>query len=138
MRKRLVLAVLPVALIGMTAATSNAAPKETKGKFDAAALPDPTPTAGEVCQGLSPAGRFEVPLKVSGPGKLAVKIAFTGDWDLTVEDKSGKILAESAAFEAPTEQLTVKFKKAADVTIVACNFAGGPTAAGEFVFTPAK
>lgn len=138
MRTRLVLAVLPVALIGVTAATSMAAPKEVKGTFDASALPDPTPTLNEVCKGVSPAGRFELPMKISGAGKLTVDIAFTGDWDLTVEDSKGNILAESAAFEAPTEQVTVRFKRAAQVTIVACNFAGGPTARGKFVFTPAK
>lgn len=138
MRTRLVLAVLPVALIGVTAAGALAAPKEMKGSFDAAAAPDPTATAGEVCQGLNPSGRFEVPLKVPGAGKLKVDLAFTGDWDLTLEDKKGNILAESAAFEAPTETISVKFKKAAEVVIVACNFAGGPTAKGQYLFTPTK
>lgn len=138
MRTRLVLAALPIALVGVTAATSMAAPKEMKGSFDAAALPDPSATAGEVCQGVSPAGRFEVPLKVPAAGKLQVDLAFVGDWDLTLEDAKGKILAESAAFEAPTEAISVKFKKPAEVTIVACNFAGAPTATGEYVFTPAK
>ena len=138
MRTRLVLAVLPVALLGATAATSVAAPKEMKGSFDAAATPDPTATAGEVCQGLNPSGRFEVPLKIPAAGKLKVDLAFTGDWDLTLETKTGSILAESAAFEAPTETISVKFKKATEVVIVACNFAGGPTAKGSYVFTPTK
>lgn len=138
MRTRLVLAALPVALLGVTAAGALAAPKEMKGTFDAAATPDPTPTAGEVCQGLTPSGRFEVPLKIPAAGKLQVDISFTGDWDLTLEDKSGNILAESAAFEAPTETVAVKFKKATEIVIVACNFAGGPTAAGKYVYTPSK
>lgn len=139
MRTRLVLAVLPVALIGVTAATSMAAPKEMKGTFNAAASPDPTATVSEVCQGVSPAGRFEVPLKVPAAGKLAVELTgYVGDWDLTLESKSGDIMASSAGFEVPVESFSVKFKKAAEVTIVACNFAGGPTAKGSFVFTPNK
>lgn len=140
MRPRLVLAVLPLALVGVTAASSMAAPKQTKGTFDAAATPDPTPTAGEVCQGLTPTGRFEVPLKIPAAGKLKVELTgFEGDWDLTLEDAKGKVLASSAGFvEATTETYQVKFKKPATVTIVACNFLGGPTAAGSYVFTPNK
>ena len=138
MRTRLVLAGRPVALLGVTAAGALAAPPQTKGSFDAAGLPDPTATAGEVCQGLSPASRFEVPLKVPAAGKLQVDIAFTGDWDLNIETKTGSILASSAAFESPTETVSLKFKKATEIVIVACNFAGGPTAAGKYVFTPTK
>ena len=140
MRTRLVLAVLPVALIGVTAAGSFAAPKPTKGSFDASASPDPTPVAGEVCQGRTPSGRFEVPLKIPAAGKLKVDLTgFQGDWDLTVEGKGSAILAQSAGFvEATTETVTVKFKKKTDITIVACNFAGGPTAKGSYVFTPVK
>lgn len=142
MRTRLVLAVLPIALVGVTAASSLAAPKEMKGTFDAAASPDPTPTAPgrEVCQGLNPSSRFEVPLKVPAAGKLKVDLTgFLGDWDLTLESKSGAVMAQSAEFvEATTETIQVKFKKASEVVIVACNFAGGPTAKGSFVFKPNK
>jgi hypothetical protein len=140
MRTRLVLAVVPVALIGVTAAGSLAAPKETKGTFDAAASPDPTPAAGEVCQGITPSGRFEVPLKIPVPGKIKVDLTgFQGDWDLTIEDKTGAVLSQSAGFvEATTETVAVKFKKKTEITIVACNFAGGPTAKGSYVFTPTK
>ena len=140
MRTRLVLAVLPVALIGVTAATSLAAPKEMKGSFDAAGSPDPSATLGEICQGLSPSSRFEVPLKLTSPGKLKVDLTgFLGDWDLTVEDKKGSVLTSSAGFvEATTETVSLKVKKATELTIVACNFSGGPTAKGSFVFTPTK
>ena len=140
MRTRLVLAVLPIALVGVTAASSLAAPKEMKGSFDAAASPDPTATAGEICQGLSPSSRFEVPLKLASAGKLKVELTgFLGDWDLTVEDKKGSVLTSSAGFvEATTESVLLKVKKPAEVVIVACNFSGGPTAKGSFVFTPTK
>lgn len=140
MRTRLVLAVLPVALLGVTAAGALAAPKEMKGSFDAAASPDPTAAAGTVCQGLNPAGRFEVPLKLPAAGKIKVDLTgFQGDWDLTIEDKTGGVVASSAGFvEATTETVSLKIKKASEITIVACNFTGGPTAKGAYVFTPTK
>ncbi len=141
MRTRLVLAAVPIALIGVVAATPGAAaPKETKGTFRAAASPDPSATAGEVCQGLNPAGRFEVPLKITRPSKFTVDLKnFQGDWDLTVENKAGSVLASSAGFvEATTETVTLKFKKATEIVVVACNFAGGATADGSYKITPTR
>ena len=141
MRTRLVLAALPVTLIGVVAATPGAAaPKETKGTFKAAASPDPTPTLGEVCQGLTPSGRFEVPLKIAKPSKFTVEIKnFQGDWDLSVESKDGAVLGSSAGFvEATTETVSLKFKKATEIVVVACNFAGSATADGSYKITPSR
>jgi hypothetical protein len=140
MRTRLVLAVLPIALLGVTVATSSAAPKETKGEFTAAATPDPTATASDACQGVIPSGRFEVPFKAPAAGKFKVELTgFQGDWDLTVEDAKGNVIGSSAGFvEATTETVQIKLKKAAELTIVACNFAGGPAASGSYVYTPNK
>lgn len=141
MRTRLVLTVLPLALVGVVAATpGTAAPKETTGKFTAAGSPDPSATAGEVCQGLNPASRFEVPLKITSPSKFTVEISgYAGDWDLTVESKTGAILGSSAGFvEATKETITLKIKKATEIVVVACNFSGGPTANGTYKITPNK
>ncbi len=137
MRTRLVLAVLPIALIGVTDATSSAAPKPIKKTFTAAATPDPTATATSACHGLTPSSRFTVPFKVPAAGKLVVDLSgFQGDWDLIVESKGGSTLGESAGFvEATKETVSLKFKKATEVVIVACNFAGGPTASGAYTFT---
>lgn len=138
MRTRLVLAVLPIALIGVTAATSSAAPKPpVKKTFTAAATPDPTATATSACHGLTPSSRFTVPFKVPAAGKLVVDLTgFQGDWDLIVENKGGTTLGESAGFvEATKESVALKFKKPTDVVIVACNFAGGPAASGAYTFT---
>lgn len=139
MRTRLVLATLPLALVAVAVAPSSAAPKPVTGTFTAAGSPDPSATAGEVCQGLNPASRFEVPLKLASAGKLQVDLTgYAGDWDLTLESKTGSILAESAGFvDATTETISIKVKKATEVVIVACNFTGGPTASGKYVFTPA-
>ena len=81
MRTRLVLAVLPVALLGMTAPGSLAAPKQIKGAFDAAASPDPSAQATEACHGISPAGRFTFKFTVPAAGKLKYSLTgFQGDW----------------------------------------------------------
>lgn len=140
MRTRLVLATIPVALISATIASSSAAPKPFKGTFDAAATPDPTATAGEVCQGLTPTSRFEVPLKVPAAGTLKVDLTgFQGDWDLTVENTKGAVIASSAGFiENTTEKISLKLKKAMEVTVVACNFAGTPAASGSYEYIPLK
>ena len=143
MRSRLVLAVLPVALVGVVAlpswAESKAGAKPVKGTFAANGLPDPSADAFETCQGLSPASRFEVPFSVPAAGKLNVELAgYTGDWDLALEDEAGTALATSAGFDVPKESIQVKLKKATKVVIVACNFVGGPSAAGSFTYTPAK
>ena len=140
MHKRLVLALVPATLLAVAVAPSSAAPKETKGTFAAAGTPDPSADAFDTCQGLSPAARFEVPFKVPAAGKLKVEITgYQGDWDLSVEGPSGAPLGTSAGFvDAATETVQLKFKKATEVVLVACNFVGGPTAAGSFVFTPTK
>lgn len=137
MRTRLVLAVLPVALLGVTAAGSLAAPKETKGEFTAAASPDPSSSD---CKGALASARSLVPLKLPAAGKFKVELTgFLGDWDLAVEGKGGAVLGASTGFvDATTETIQIKVKKAMDVTIVACNYAGGPTARGSYVFTPNK
>lgn len=73
-------------------------------------------------------------------GRLKVDIEFVGDWALAMRDKKkGTRLAESdgASPETP-ESMDVKFKRATEVFIDSCNFAGGPTAKGSYVFTPAK
>ena len=137
MRTRLVLAVLPVALLGVTAPGSLAGPKEMKGDFNAAASPDPSSSD---CKGTFAAARSTVPLKLPSAGTFKVELTgFLGDWDLAVEGKGGSVLGASAGFvEATTETVQVKVKKAMEITIVACNYAGGPTARGNYVFKPAK
>lgn len=141
MRTRLVLAVVPVALLGVTVATSAAAPKETKKSYTAAAAPDPAVNVDGACsEGLPGMGDHVEPFKVPAPGKLVVKMTgFQGDWDLCLFDAKGQNVAASAGFvEATTETISVKLKKAGPVTIVAQNLTGGPTAQVSYVFTPNK
>ena len=139
MRTRLVLTVLPVALLGVTAATSVAAPKEMKGSYTAAAIPDPSPNATGTCLSTIPGGQQYDELKLPAKGKLKVDMTgFQGDWDLCLYS-GGSLVASSAGFvESTTETVSFKAKKAMTVTVGAANVGGGPAATVSYVFTPAK
>ncbi len=139
MRTRLVLATIPVAVVSVVAvAPSHAGPKQTKKSYTAAASPDPSAQALETCQGLFPSGQHKEAFTNPVPGRMSISMTgFQGDWDLCVFDKSGEMVASSTGFvEATTETVTFKIKKAKQqFTIVAANFAGGPTAQVSYVFT---
>jgi hypothetical protein len=84
-------------------------------------------------------------LKTTGPGTLAVKVnGFAGDWDITVysgdHELEGVGDGTSTGGGAPTaageDTFTQKFKKAVTLQISICNFAGSPSAHGEYTFTP--
>jgi hypothetical protein len=139
MRTRLVLATLPVALIGVVAAAPGiAGPKPQSKSYTAAASPDPTPNAEGGCSRGIPGGEFVEPLKITSPGKLVVEMSdFQGDWDLCVFDKSGSTVGSSTGFiEATKETVGIKLKKTGEYTIVSQNLVGGATAAMKYTFTP--
>ena len=99
--------------------------------------PDPTPIAGDICDPVTPTARHSEPFKVPAAGRLKVDIEFVGDWALAMRDsKKGTRLAESdgASPETP-ESMDVKFKRATEVFIDSCNFAGAPTATVTYTFT---
>ena len=140
MRKMLALLMSAGLAVGMVAGPSAAGAKKKKIEdnvsLTAAPFPNlssatgtPTPgcTAGE--EGVH---KITTPLHVPGAGKLTADLAFTGDWDLYVFDKKNLVIGSSALDQtqgAPMEEaLSLKFKKMADITIVACNWAGAPTA----------
>lgn len=138
MRTRLTLALVPLVALGVAAAPASlAAPKKITKTFTAAANPDPTPNGTGACTQDVPGGEHVEPFKVPAAGVLAVEITgFQGDWDLCLLDKDGEVIASSTGFiENTTEQVQVKFKKAAEVQVVAQNGIGGPTASGKIVFT---
>ena len=83
-------------------------------------------------------------IKPTGAGTLAVDVTnFTGDWDITVTDDKGKVLAVGAGTATPTalttpgaaEKAVVKIKKAMTLNIAVCNFLGSPAADAKYVFT---
>ena len=77
--------------------------------------------------------------KTPGTGTLSVKLMnFEGDWDLFVADSKGNVLAASDASQltgdAPEENISLPLGKKQSISIVACNWAGGPTAEGHYTY----
>lgn len=139
MRTRLVLAVLPVALVSVAAAPSLAAPKTTSGSYQAAAVPDPSPNGTGTCKSTIPGGQQKDELKLPAAGKLTVEMTgFQGDWDLCLYD-GDKLVGSSAGFvEATKETVSYKAKRAMTVVIGAANVGGGPTAQVSWKFVTLK
>lgn len=85
-------------------------------------------------------------IKVTGPGKLVVKVSgFHGDWDTSVWSSNGTSLAEGGgtstpdAFSTPatplTEDMIYKSKKAQTLFLRVCNYVGGPEATVKYTYT---
>ena len=140
LRTAAITSLVAVAAAG-TLAPAMAAPKTITKTYQVGPLtPDPSPAAGDICDPINPNARHTETFKVPAAGRLKVDIKFTGDWALALRDsKKGTRLAESdgATPETP-ESMDVKFKKATEVLIDSCNFAGAPTATVTYVFTYAK
>lgn len=138
---------LAVVALG-TASMSPAigAPKKTitKTYTATAAVPDPTNVAGgaySVCPQTVP-GSFQADeFKIPAAGTLKVEVGgYTGDWDalLMDSDKAEAAAAGSGGYPPVAggpEVMELRFKKAQTVTIVACNWSGGPTAEVKVTFT---
>ena len=153
MRKTLALMISAGLMIGALAAPGYAGGKKKKieDSVSVTAVPFPnyssitaTPTPG-CTAGEEGVHKVTTSLHVPGKGKLSADLAgFTGDWDLYVMDANDRVLAESANDQtagAPMEEeLSAKFKKMADIAIVACNWAGAPTAELHYklVYKPSK
>ena len=142
MRLRTVAATSMVAVAAAgTLAPALAAPAKpiTKTYTATAATPDPTPAAGDICDPALPSSKHEEKFTVPAAGTLKVTMVQELDWALALLDSKGKRLAESDG-GTPTdkEAMQVKFKKATDVVIRSCNFAGTPTSEITYTFTFAK
>jgi hypothetical protein len=122
-------------------------PKPITKTFTMQLLPVPDPPQGTTCTDprLEGVGMHSERLKTSGPGVLFAKVTgFSGDWDITVTDASdnsvedvgsGTSTGGGAPAQNGTDTVTIKFKKAADVFVRYCNFAGTPQATGSYRFT---
>ena len=152
--RRLVPVVALGAGVALLVAPALAAPKPITKSF-AVSIPVPggaisNPTATTACAAAveAPSSVHREAFKAPGAGVLKVEVTgFVGDWDVALDDGKAKRLAEGDnASVTPTsmstgsivEKLTYKVKKAGDLVIVVCNFAGGPTGTGKYTFTPAK
>ena len=151
---------LPVALAAVVAAGAVAPavaappkPKPIVEEWSMQHVPVPLPLAGidgvdgtnsctnPAFEGVSTTTKT---IKTKGAGTLAVTLSdFDGDWDITVLDDKGRVMAVGAGTTTPTaltqsgatEKAVVKTKKAMTLVIASCNFLGGPTAEGKLVFT---
>ena len=148
MRTRTALAAsLSLALAAGSFAPALAAPpkpKPIKKSYQASApIPDPTPITGETGGNCSPTldqAKDEKPFTIPAAGVLKVDVhSFEGDWALAILDSSGEKIADhdndvSEPIDTPST-LTLKFKKKQVITVRACNFAGGPSATVDILFT---
>lgn len=76
--------------------------------------------------------------KVARAGDLFVSVSnFTGDWDAGIVDReTGRMLDYAAHAFGSVETVQASLAANQGVDIVACNFAGGPTATVRFTFSP--
>lgn len=151
MSRRLVPAIAVSFAIAALVVPAAAGPKPIEKSF---AVNIPVPFSGATSDPMAPVACFGEPLpmsqhletvKLPGAGTLKVEVTgFLGDWDIALQDSKGKRLAEGDnASVTPTnmstgsivEKLVYKAKKAGDVQIIVCNFAGGATGTGKYVFT---
>ena len=127
-------------------APAVAAPKRTITKTYAvsAPVPDPTNAAGgdyTVCPQTVP-GSFQADgFQVPAAGTLKVELSgYNGDWDALLMDSDKSEVAGSGSGGYPPvaggpEVIETSFKKSQKVTIVACNWSGGPTGTVKVTFT---
>ena len=145
---RTAILVLAAAVASATAVSpAVAAPKKpiTKTYTANAPAPDPTNAASEkytVCAQVVPQSFDKQEFKAPAAGKLAVEVSgIIGDWDLLVMDAAGNEVSSSGSggYGTPTtpstESVKVKIKKKGSYFIVACNWAGAPTATVKYTFT---
>ena len=142
-------AAVTLAVVALGAASMSpaiGAPKKTitKTYTATAPVPDPTNEAGgdyTVCPQTVPNSFQADAFKIPAAGTLKVEVdGYTGDWDalLMDSDKSEATASGSGGYEPVAggpEVMEMRFKKAQTVTIVACNWAGGPTATVKVTFT---
>jgi hypothetical protein len=120
-----------------------AAPKKkpiSKTYAVTAPAPDPTNYAGQgysVCAQNVPSSFDKQTISIPAAGSLQVELSgFQGDWDLLLEDSDdSELTAGGSSSVGGSETAESRFKKAQKVSIVACNWAGSPSATVKWTFT---
>jgi hypothetical protein len=147
MNRTAALVVASLAVAAVSAPPALAAPKKkpvTKTYAVTAAAPDPTNYAQaggvgkySVCAQNVPGSFDKQAFQVPAAGSLTVELSgFQGDWDLLLEDSDdSELAAGGSSGTGGSETVDVRFKKAQKVSIVACNWAGTPTASVKYTFT---
>ncbi|HVE97881.1 MAG TPA: hypothetical protein VNA12_01740 [Mycobacteriales bacterium] len=132
-----------VCAVGGVAEAKHKKPIE-KSYTATAPTPDPTNysmTGYSVCAQNVPQSFHIEEFTAPEPGTLKAELTgYVGDWDFLLVDDKGRELANSGltAFMGEPEKMTYKFKKPGTVSIIACNWAGGPTGKVKYTFTFAK
>jgi hypothetical protein len=143
MNRTAALVVASLAVAAVAAPPAMAAPKKkpiTKTYAVTAPLPDPSNYGMQgysVCAQNVPSSFDKQTFQVPAAGTLAVELSgYTGDWDLLLEDSDdSELTAGGSSGISDVETAEVRFKKPQKVSIVACNWAGGPTASVKYTFT---
>lgn len=136
MLRRTALLVAPLALVGLAAAPSLAAPKQVKKSYTATA-PVPDVTVG--CDGTVPMSIHDEPFTAPAAGKIVVKMAGGDlDWDLYLWTPERDELAKDFTLASSVATLTLKMTKGQKILITACNVGAVGDAAMSYTFTYAK
>ncbi|MGH2730837.1 MAG: hypothetical protein ACRDJI_09560 [Actinomycetota bacterium] len=142
MRKAIAALLIGGLVLALGTAPATAKKKRTKkGSVAVQALPFPVTgnaMEGGCLNGVEGAHKHSEPFTTPGAGVLTVDLsAFEGDWDLHVTDASGTVLASSTAGQPvapPGEQVVVALAARQEIAMVACNWAGGPSATLNWAF----
>ena len=139
--------IVSILLLGLVAGAFSAVPALAKKKKTVTVHQEFTagphlPLPGQDVPGCS-AGeetihKTTIPYKTPAKGLLSVEMGdFQADWDLYVYE-GGNIIAASEGDQtgggAPTEQIMINLGAKKNIEIVACSWAGGPTASGHFMY----
>ncbi|HEX8001307.1 MAG TPA: hypothetical protein VF519_01280 [Mycobacteriales bacterium] len=149
MNARLLATLVAAGAVAVSAAPAGAAPKTMKGSYPVTApVPFPmttdVPTMYGCIDGQESVSKVSKDVTLPDAGLLKVELAYTGDWDLYVLDKTGAILAAAETSEtgntsAAKEKLSwKKGKKGQVVTLVACNWMGTADATVSYTYTYGK
>ena len=127
-----------VSLLGVPPVGAHGALSETYDVFAPSAMPVHSSLRGCTI-GTEDVHKDSHAFKVARAGVIQVQLSnYTGDWDLgIVDDETQAILAYPAktAF-IRVETVAVALRANQAITIVACNFSGGPTATVDYTFFP--
>jgi hypothetical protein len=144
-RRVAALATLATLALGAHVPAGAAAKKPpVKKSYEMQLPPFPYPAQGTpTCDEDMAADAFHIEtLKTTGPGTLTVKVnGFQGDWDITVYSGEKELEGTGEGTSTPNtstspgeDVFTAKFKKPVSLEIRTCNFAGTPSAHGEYTF----
>lgn len=134
-------AVLAAAAAVTAAAPAGAAPKTMKASYDVME-PVPYPSQQGGCyEGVEGASKNSRTITLPAKGVLVVKMTYTGDWDLYLQNAKGDVVASSESddtgnTDGAVEKITYKKgTKGQKLTLVGCNWAGLKDASISYVFT---